>query len=294
MDNLLRSVMFVPGQDIDLLKKAIMSDADALIPDLEDSVQPNELKQVARQNIAKLARDGSFNGRKIFPRLNDRDSAFLLRDVFDLTIEGITGFVYPKAENSEDVVFIDKLLTCLELEKGNEVGKFKLIPLIETTSAVLNVREICQASERIVAIAFGCEDFLTDLGGDKGEHFETLHVPRAKISMAAKASGIVAIDTVHVPVHDLDDLEKNLRIAKSLGFEGMLVLHPKEIELVHKYFSPTPEEIAHSRLILELAQDAERDGKGVAILDGKFVGPPFIDKAKKILSRHRQIEGTKK
>lgn len=294
MNNLLRSVMFVPGQNMNLLKKAMMFDADALIPDLEDSVQPNELKQVARENIVSLARDGSFIGRKIFPRLNDRDSGFLLRDVFDLTIEGITGFVYPKAESADDIVFIDKLLACLELERGNEVGKFKLIPLIETTSAVLNVSEICQASERIVAIAFGCEDFLTDLGGDKGEYFETLHVPRANIAMAAKASGIVAIDTVHVNVHDLDDLEKNLRIAKSLGFEGMLVLHPKELELVHKYFSPTPEEIAHSRLILELAEDAERGGKGVAILNGKFVGPPFIAKAKKILSRHRQIEGTKK
>jgi citrate lyase subunit beta / citryl-CoA lyase len=294
MNTLLRSVMFVPGQDIGLLRKAITSEADALIPDLEDSVQPNELKQVARANILSLAKDGSFIGRKIFPRLNDRDSGFLLRDVFDLTVEGITGFVYPKAESAGDIVFIDKLLTCLELERGHEVGKFKLIPLIETTNAILNVHEICRASHRIIAIAFGCEDFLTDLGGDKGEHFITLHTPRANIAMAAKAAGIVAIDTVHVNVHDLDDLEKNLKIAKSFGFEGMLVLHPKELELVHKYFSPTPDEVAHSRLILELAQDAERDGKGVAILNGKFVGPPFIAKAKKVLNRHELIEGTKK
>jgi len=260
MNTLLRSVMFVPGQDINLLRKAISSEADALIPDLEDSVQPNELKQFARDNIVSLAEDGAFIGRKIFPRLNDRDSGFLLRDVSALTIEGITGFVYPKAESADDIVFIDKLLTCLELERGNEVGKFKLIPLIETTSAVLNVHEICCASERIVAIAFGCEDFLTDLGGDKGENFGTLQVPRANIAMAAKASGITAIDTVHVNVHDLVDLEENLKIAKSLGFEGMLVLHPKELELVHKYFSPTPEEVTHSKKILELARDAEDAG----------------------------------
>lgn len=294
MTTLLRSLLFVPGQDIGLLKKASMSCADALIPDLEDSVQPNELKKVARDNIVRLVTEGLFNSHKIFPRLNFRDSGFLLKDIQQLTIEGITGFVYPKSESSEDIVFIDKLLTCLELEKGYQVGKFKLIPLIETTSAVLNVQEIGNASKRIVGLAFGCEDFLTDLGGDKGDYLETLLIPRAQIAMAAKALGITAIDTVHVNIHDLDDLEKNLRMAKSFGFEGMLVLHPKELELVHKYFSPTSEEISHSNLILNLASAAELEGKGVAILDGKFVGPPFVTKARNILNRQKLIEDSKK
>ena len=190
-------------------------------------------------------------------------------------------------------IFFDKLLETIEYEKGIPLGTFKIIPLIETASAVLHAQDICKASTRVIAIAYGCEDFISDLGGIHDKEGKSLFTPRAIIAMAAKASGVVPIDTVHINVHDLEDLEENLKLAKILGFEGMLVLNPKEIPLAHHYFSPTEEEVNNAKEILELAEIARKQGKGVAVMNGKFVGPPMLISARKTLLKHKIIDSKK-
>lgn len=285
----MRSLMFVPGHNEKLLASADKSKADVLLLDIEDSVQPENNKQLARNTIIKWIKEGSFNNHLVFPRVNDRESGHLLKDIYQLTIPGIHGFMYPKSQKGEDVYFIDKLLETIEYEKGIEIGTFKLIPLIETAAAVLNAQEICKASKRVIAIAFGCEDFVTDLQGIHDEEHSSIYTPRALISMAARANGIIPIDTVHINVHDLKDLEKNLDIAKKLGFEGMLVLNPKELELVHKYFSPNEHEVKDAHEMLFLYEESQKDGKGVAVKNNKFIGPPMVSMAKKILNKHTMI-----
>jgi len=287
---LMRSLMFVPGHNDKLLNSASRSNADVLLLDLEDSVLPVKNKQIARDKIEQWVKTGAFDKHLVFPRVNDRESGQLLKDIHQLTIEGIHGFMYPKSQKGEDVCFFDKLLETIEYEKGFPVGTFKIIPLIETSASVLNAQEICQASTRVVAIAFGCEDFIADLEGIHDHEGQSLFVPRAMIAMAARANNVVPIDTVHINVHDLGDLEKNLIIAKNLGFEGMLVLHPKEIELIHKYFSPSEKEVQEAKEMLRLSEEAEKMDKGVAVLNGKFIGPPMVITAKKILKKHELIQ----
>jgi citrate lyase subunit beta/citryl-CoA lyase len=179
------------------------------------------------------------------------------------------------------------LLDTIEYEKGFPIGTFKIIPLIETTAAVLRADEICQASKRVVAIAFGCEDFVTDLQGIHDSEGQSLFTPRAIIAMAARANNIIPIDTVHIKVHDLIDLERNLNISKNLGFEGMLVLNPKELPLVHRYLSPSEEEVRNAEDMLRLSYEAEKEGKGVAVKGNKFIGPPMVLAAKEILRKHK-------
>lgn len=285
----MRSLMFVPGHNKRLLESASRSEADVLLLDLEDSVQPIENKQVARNTIIEYIQNKRFEGFHIFPRINDRESGELLRDISQLTIEGVDGFMYPKSQSGQDIYFIDKLLETIEYEKGIELGTFKLIPLIETTAAVMNVQEICQASNRVVAIAFGCEDFVTDLRGSHDESGASIYTPRALIAMGARANGVVPIDTVHIRVHDLKDLEKNLNVAKMLGFEGMLVLNPKELDLVHQYFSPSVSELVDAEEMLVLAKEAEDKGMGVAVKNNTFIGPPMVLKAKNLLLKQEQI-----
>ncbi len=288
-DFLLRSLMFVPGHNEKLMNSASRSKADVLLMDIEDSVQPNSNKQKARDRVISMISEGLFTNRVIFPRVNDRESGELLKDIYQLTIDGITGFMYPKARTGEDIYFFDKLLETVEYEKGIEVGTFKIIPLIETAGAVLNAQDICQASDRVVAIAFGCEDFIADLEGIHDKEHESLFNPRALISLAARANNVIPIDTVHINVHDLEDLEVNLKVAKNLGFEGMLVLHPKELELAHEYFSPSDKEVEEAKDMLRLYDQAQEDNKGVAILNGKFIGPPMVISAKKVLKKHEMI-----
>ena len=185
------------------------------------------------------------------------------------------------------------MLDTIEYEKKIDKGTFKLIPLIETTSAVLEAKNICNASARIIAIAFGAEDFLTDLHGVNDKNYESLFVPRSIIAMAARSASIIPIDTVHVNLHDLDDLEKNLIISKKLGFEGMLILHPKEISLAHQYYSPSPQEVEYARKVITLSDQFKKVGKGVAIKENEFIGPPFVKRAKKILDKFQLIESLK-
>jgi citrate lyase subunit beta/citryl-CoA lyase len=287
---LMRSLMFVPAHSDKLLESASKVKADVLLFDIEDSVQPVKNKQIARDLLLEKIKEKKYEDRTIFPRINDRESGQLLKDVFQLTVPEVDGFMYPKAKRGEDIYFFDKLLETIEFEKGYEIGTFKIIPLIETASAVMNVQEICSASKRVVAIAYGSEDFITDLQGIHDEQHQSLFTPRAMIAMAARAHNIIPIDTVHVRVKDLEDLEVNLKVSQNLGFEGMLVLNPIELDLVHKYYSPSKEELIHSREILKLDKEARKNNQGVAIMKGKFIGPPFVAKAKRILNKQLKIE----
>ena len=290
---LMRSLMFVPGHNDRLLKSASRSDADVILFDLEDSVQPVENKKIAREKIKEMIAAGAFNKHVVFARINDRESGQLLKDLYSLTIEGVHGFMYPKSTEAGDVYFIDKLLETIEYEKNIPIGTLKLIPLIETAAAVLNAQEIIKASNRVVAIAFGCEDFITDLRGIHDSEGISIYNPRALIAMAARANGVIPVDTVHIKVHDLEDLEKNLTLSKKLGYEGMLVLHPKEINIVHRYYSPTEEDLNEAKDILKLSEEAESQNKGVAIMNGKFIGPPMVASAKLLLMKDELIKSKK-
>jgi citrate lyase subunit beta / citryl-CoA lyase len=285
----LRSMMFVPGHREKLILSATRSTADALILDLEDSVKPESNKQVARDMIQQYMKSGTFQGYQVFVRVNDRESGHLLKDILQLSIEGITGFMYPKSVTGQDIYFFDKLLETVEAEKGFARGTFKIVPLIETAAAVLNAQDICRSSARVIAIAFGCEDFISDLEGIHDHNGVSLSTPRALIAMAARANGVIPIDTVHINVHDLEHLEKNIKLARLLGFEGMLILHPKEIELAHRYFSPSQQEVDDAREMLQLAEAATKENAGVVVVNNKFIGPPMVLAAKKTLSRHEAI-----
>lgn len=289
---LMRSLMFVPAHNQKLLDSSLKRDADVLLLDIEDSVPPGD-KQKARDNIKEFVKRPEAKGRLIFPRVNDRESGELLRDAYQLTVEGVTGFMYPKSKKEEDVYFFGKLLETIEYEKGLPIGTFKIIPLIETTGAVMNIQEICKACHRVVAVAFGCEDFVTDMHGKHDAAGMSILTARNLISMGARSSGVLPIDTVHIKVHDLEDLERNLEISKNLGFEGMLVLNPNELPLVHKYYSPSEEEVEWAREMLQLSDEAKSEGKGVAVKDGKFIGPPMVKMARDILEKHALIEKKK-
>ncbi len=290
-DYLMRSLMFVPAHNEKLLDSALRRDADILLLDIEDSVQPLENKQLARDNIKRYVDEGKFKNKIVFPRVNDRESGQLLQDVYQLTIEGIEGFMYPKSQKGEDIYFFGKLLETIEYEKKIPRYTFKIIALIETPAAVMNIQDICTACpERLVAVAFGCEDFMTELGGQHDEESQSIFTARAMIAMGAKAHNIIPIDTVHIQVHDLEDLERNLKIGRKLGFEGMLVLNPKELPLVHKYYSPAEDEVEWAKEMLKLSEEAIVLGKGVAVKDNKFIGPPMVKMAKKILRKQELIE----
>jgi len=286
----LRTMMFVPAHIEKLMYKASESEADALVFDLEDSCQPDSNKDVGRKIIKETVGTGIFEKFQVFVRINPRGTGFLFKDVSELTIEGIDGFLYPMAKSKGDITFFSNLLTEIELSKGFEPDLFKMFPVIETSGGVLNAREICAASDRIVALGFGSEDFTTDLQSIRDEEGKSIFTPRAMIAFAARAQSVIPIDTPHINIHDIKGLEKHCAAAKTLGFGGMQILHPKEIEIVHRIYSPTPEEVEEAGEMIRLSDEAEKEDRGVVVMNGKFVGPPLVKRARKLIENAKLIE----
>lgn len=288
---LMRSLMFVPGHNEKLLLSAAKSHADVILMDVEDSVMPATNKQLARETIKRTIESGSFSNFDVFVRINEIGSGFLLQDILQLTIEGITGFLFSKSNTAEDIVFLDKLLEVVERERGFEVGKFKIIPILETAASVINANEIAQSSRRIIAIGFGSEDFVSDIEGIRDFNTNTsIFTPRAWVAMVARTYNLIPIDAAYIKVHDLEGLEEHLKVGRTLGYAGMWVLHPKQNELANRYYAPSENEIAEAYEILSLAEEANKQDKGVAIINGKFIGPPLVVKANRTIKRSQLIE----
>ena len=286
----LRSLMFVPGHNIKLIESASKSQADALIFDLEDSVQPPSNKEKAREIIVESSMEPRFDRFQKFVRLNEVNSEFFFKDVLEVTKGDIDGFLLSKANTPKEVQYLDSLLSSIERELRLESESFSIIPILESAKSIVNINEIAQSSSRIVALGFGSEDFVSDIDGIRD--FDTnnsISFPRRLVPIVAKANNLEAIDAAYIKVHDLAGLRKHLEMGKILGYFGMWVLHPKQNCLVNEIFSPTEQEYEEAKDFLRLYEDAKKLDKGVAIIEGKFVGPPLITKSNEIIKRFESI-----
>lgn len=292
---LLRSLMFVPGHNERLIESSAKSTADALIFDLEDSVQPISNKALARKLIVKSLSDSKFNRFQKFVRLNEIETEFFLQDVLQVTEANIDGFLLSKTNTKEDIQYLDNLLTSIERERNLEIGKFLIIPILESAKSIVNINEIASSSSRIIALGFGSEDYVSDIQGVRD--FDTnisISFPRSLVPIVARAHKMEAIDAAYIKVHDLEGLEKHTITGKILGYGGMWVLHPKQNDIVNQVFSPTNQEYEDAKNFLKLYAEAQKINKGVAIIEGKFVGPPLITKSNDIIARVELIERRRK
>jgi citrate lyase subunit beta/citryl-CoA lyase len=285
-----RTVLFAPGHNDKIIASAARSNTDAVVLDIEDSVMPFNVKEIARNNIVRHIKEGTIKNKIVFVRVNDATSGLLLTDLQAVTLEGVDGFYYPKIKTAKDIIFVDKLLEAIEYQKGFPIGKFKIVAIIEETAAVLNAQEICQASKRVICLAFGSGDFMTSLKGVLDDERFSLNTPRALIALAARANNVIPLDTPFYNVKDEEGLKYNLEIAKKLGYDGLTILHPLQIEPVHRYFTPSEKEVADAKEILRLNEEAHKNQQGVAIINGVFIGPPMVAEAKNLLKKWKLIE----
>ena len=283
----LRSAMFVPGYMRKFLDKAVEFRADALLLDLEDSV-PEPYKDDARQYIREYLDANRFR-QQTFIRVNDIDSGLLSKDLAATLHENTDGFMFTKVRDERDIIYFDKLLCQYEHDNGFPIGKFKMLPLIEMGSAVLRAHQIATASTRMIGLAFGGEDYLTDLDGLHKEHGTSLIVPRSLIVIAARSAHIDALDTPFLDIRNTDGFRKEVEQARELGFSGQLVLHPTQIDIANEVFSPSEEEITEARRIIAAIEESSQKGLGVTLLDGKLVGPPMRKRALKVLAKAERI-----
>lgn len=282
-DMLLRSMLYVPGNNVKFLKKAVTCDADALILDLEDSVPESERK-TARNNIVDYISSGRYKGRIVFVRINELGTKDFVEDMKSVAIEGVTGFMPTKIKTTEDIVFIDRLLSLIEIDRGLEDGYFILAPLIETVEAVNNVEDIAKSSTRLRALCFGGEDYLNDLQSTYIHFGSAIEYPRHKIVNACRANGLLPIDTPYLELKDYEGYCREEREMYKIGFAGNELVNPGQIEYANRCFSPTCEEIEFSERIIEASERAKNEkNSGIAVYEGKMIGPPMIKRARTVL-----------
>lgn len=287
---LLRSFMFLPAYNRKFIDKALQSDADALIFDLEDAVPPI-YRQDARNNIIEYSRNRKFTGKKIFIRINEIGTKDFAEDINQMILDGITGFMPSKISDAGDIYFLDRLLSMQEVKYGLDKGTFLLAPLIETTKAVLNAYEIAKASSRMVAICLGGEDYLNDLGSTYSYYTPAFSYPRATIVNAARAAEILPIDTPYLNINDLEGFRIAEKEAYKNGFSGCLLLNPKQIKAANTVFSPDKDEIEYSQnLIKAFEETMGKQDIGIAMYQGIMIGPPMLKRARYVVNQRKLIE----
>ena len=280
-----RSLIFVPGNSTRFIEKAKTLAADIICFDLEDSVPENE-KDAARRIVAEtlLARRQEYSGGHVYVRTNSPGSGLVNDDLKAVLQKGIDGIVVPKVNDAYEVFEIKKHI--ITLEKERKTDKIVLMPSIETARGVVNAYLIASADERIKALIFGLFDFLYDMRLDYDEHDPLGYsYVRAKIPVDARAAGILAIDAIWQKIDDIDGLIKDATMARRLGYSGKSIIHPSQIEPVHKVFRPSKNEVEWAKKVVQALGHAmnKGTGRGAVRLEGKMIDAVHYKQAKAIL-----------
>jgi citrate lyase subunit beta / citryl-CoA lyase len=276
-DRIRRSRLYAPGNNPRLLVGIELHGADCVLLDLEDSVPPAE-KASARILVKHLLATIAFP--EVWVRINPLDGEGK-DDLAEVLLGRPHGVCLPKAEAPGDVTALAEALARLEETMGIEVGGTSILPILETGKGVLHAEEIASADPRVVAIAFGAEDYTRDLGGRRTR--DALLFARSHVAAAAAAAGVQASDTVFADVEDEAGLVAEATEARDLGFSGKGVINPRQIGPVHRVFSPSEAEIAQAKRVVDAAEQAEARGSGAVALEGKMIDRPVLARAQRIL-----------
>ena len=288
---LLRSVVFVPGNRPNMLERALSFSADVVMVDLEDSVPPAEkvnAREVAREWVPKLHRAG----RRVMVRVNSLDTGLTRDELAALIGPDLSGISIAKAEAVWDLRESDRIVTALESAAGLEAGHVKLIPWIENARAVMSALDLARASSRIVAVAFGAEDYTDDMGVQRTDTGEEVRFARSLIAVAARAANVGSLDSPFASFRDAEGLRQDARVARQMGYTGKFAIHPGQIDVINQTFSPSPEEVEYARQVVAAWDGAEAEGRGSVALDGRMIDVPVVRRAQNLLALAEAIEAS--
>ena len=287
----LRSVLFVPGNKEDWMRKAPRYNADALILDLEDSV-PDEHKAEARGIVRKMIAELSAAGHTLFVRVNRLETGLTAFDLEAITSPGLYGVILPKVEAPEDVVEVDILLKFFERKAGMDLGSICIDPALETAAGIRQAYEVAIASDRVAHMGGG--------GGKDGdtarsigyqwtqEGLETLFL-KSKILVDARSAGVqYPVSGGWMDIHNLDGLRQLATQLRQLGYTGMHLIHPSHVAVVNEVFTPSQAEIAHWQGIIKAMEERRKEGSAAVTYNGNMVDVAHEETARAMLAMVKQ------
>ena len=283
-DRLRRSMMFVPGNNPGMIRDAHIYGADSIMFDLEDSVAYTE-KDSARFLVYNALKTLHFGTKETVVRINDLSSGLGVKDLEAVVRAGVQVVRLPKTDSAQDVIDcereIERILRQLSADCGDQ-GTTGMMAAIESANGVLHAAEIAHASDRLIGIALGAEDYVTDLKTTRSDGIELLFA-RCMILNAARSAGIAALDTVYSDVNNEEGFIAEATLIKKLGFDGKSVINPRQIEPLHHVFMPSEKDLNKARAIMDAIAEANARGSGVASLKGKMIDKPVVTRARRLL-----------
>lgn len=271
-----------------MLEKAFSCSADAIIPDMEDSV-PDAEKSAARDLIAEYLPRLRATGRFICPRINSLETGLTQAELAAIVGPDIDAVSIGKVRTATDISEVSQMIGRLEHERNIETGTIRLIPWIETARAIVDCHAICLASRRIVGVAFGAEDLTNDLGIEHEDDESNLAFARASVCIAARAAGVAAFDTPYFRFRDLDGLRSHSDKSRRTGFKGRFAIHPAQTDTINECFAPSADEVEQAKRIVAAYDEAERAGRASTSLDGLVIDVPVVKRARALLELAESI-----
>jgi citrate lyase subunit beta/citryl-CoA lyase len=273
--------MFVPGHSARMVGKALALDLDAAMLDLEDGVVPAS-KAEAREIISGAVREAGPARPALYVRMNGTGTDEAALDLDAVVLPGLDGLVVPKVESVDEVRALAAVLDRLETERGMQPGQTRLMLAIETAKAVLAAPALAVSSPRVSGLMFGAEDFSRDIGLPtiRTGHARDFVYARSAIVMAAAAARVSSIDGVWPDLKDEEGLERDCRLARDLGFTGKSMIHPGQLSTITRVFSPTDDEIAFARDLINDFEKAVAEGRGSISFGGQLVDRPIYERAR--------------
>ncbi len=277
-----RTMMFIPGNNPGMMRDAHLYGADSLMFDLEDSVKLAE-KDTARFLVYNALKTIDYGNIEKVVRVNPLDTDHGKADIEAMVCAGVNIIRLPKSETAQDIIDVDNYITYCEEKHGIPVGSTGMMAAIESALGILNAKEIAHASERLIGIAIGAEDYVTDLKTTRTASGVELFAARAQLLIAARSAGIAALDTVYSDVNNEEGFRKEVQLIKDMGFDGKSVINPRQIAPVVEIFTPSAKDIEKSERIIEALKEAETKGLGVVSLNGKMIDKPVVLRAQRML-----------
>ncbi|MCB5953296.1 citrate (pro-3S)-lyase subunit beta [Enterococcus sp. BWT-B8] len=282
MERLRRTMMFVPGANAAMLRDAPLYGADSIMFDLEDAVSLKE-KDSARILVHFALKTFNYENVETVVRINGLDAGGA-QDVEAMVLAGVDVIRLPKTETAQDIVDVAEVITAVEEANQIPVGTTKMMAAIESAEGVLNAREIAKASNRLIGIALGAEDYVTNMKTRRYPDGQELSFARNMILHSARAAGIAAIDTVYSDVDNVEGFQAEVQRIKQLGFDGKSVINPRQIPLVNAIYTPTEKEIQNAKEVIWGIREAEAKGSGVISVNGKMVDKPIVERAQRVIA----------
>ena len=276
-----RTYLFAPGNHERRVEKALGLGSDVVILDLEDAVAVSE-KEKTRQLITKRLQQT--RNCAVFVRINAYDTDFCFGDIYSIVSENLDGIVLPKLESAADLKSVDWFLGNLERERDLTLGSIELMPIIETAKGAVAIRDIAKASSRVRRLAFGGGDYTRDLGVEWTLTEEELLPIRSEFVLASRYGELEPpIDTVFIHIKEHGAYLKSCQNVLKLGFQGKMCIHPDQVAITNKTFTPSNEEVVWSRRVISEFEKAEAEGVASIQVDGYFVDYPIVEKAQRIV-----------